>query len=413
MAITLFDHQAKAVEELSTGKILCGGVGTGKSITAIAYYFTKVCGGSIADKDYKPMTEPRDLYIITTARKRDTLEWERELAPFLLSTDPETCYYKDICIKVDSWNNIKKYINVSGAFFILDEDKIIGNGAWVKAFYKIAAKNDWIVLTATPGDTWLDYVPIFIANGFYKNRTEFQNRHVIYSRYSKYPRVDRYVEEGRLLRLRSRILVQMKFEKNTITHNINVPVTYDKVLYSTVMKQRWNVYEGNPIKNVSEFCFVLRRITNSDESRGQAVLDILEEHPNAIIFYNYDYELEILRNLPYKAGTKVAEWNGHNHDPIPRAWSHGGLVREPFVYLVNYIAGAEGWNCIDTDTMIFYSLNYSYKTMIQAAGRTDRLNTPFTDLYYYRLVSYSPIDVGVSRALKRKQKFNEKKFIGE
>lgn len=414
MAVQLFDHQKKAVEELSTGKILCGGVGTGKSITAIAYYYTKVCGGEINGKNYIPMKEPKDLYIITTARKRDTLEWEGELAPFLISTNPEVNYYKDkMSVHIDSWNNIKKYIDISGAFFILDEDKIIGNGAWVKAFYKIAAKNDWIVLTATPGDTWIDYIPIFVANGFYKNRSEFMRRHVVYSRYSKYPKVDRYIEEGRLLRLRARILVQMHFQKNTVAHHETINVDYDSVLYSVLMKKRWNIFEDRPIKNAPEFCFLLRRIVNSDESRANAVLDILDKHPNAIVFYNYDYELDILRNLPYKKGTQIAEWNGHKHEPIPQAWDKGGLIRKPFVYLVNYIAGAEGWNCIDTDTMIFYSLSYSYKTMVQAAGRTDRLNTPFSDLYYYRLCSKAPIDIGVSRALKRKENFNEKKFIGD
>ena len=406
MAVKLYEHQQKAVEELSTGKILCGGVGTGKSITAIAYFYTKVCGGGIDGEHYIPMKEPRNLYIITTARKRDTLEWERELAPFLLSQNQEINYYKDkMSVHIDSWNNIKKYVDVSGAFFILDEDKIIGNGAWVKAFYKIAAKNEWIVLTATPGDTWIDYIPIFVANGFYRNRSDFMQRHVVYSRYSKYPKVDRYIEEGRLLRLRSRILVQMHFQKNTVAHHESITVDYDKVLYSLLMKKRWNIFEDKPIKNAPEFCFLLRRIVNSDDSRAQAVLDIFEQHPKVIIFYNYDYELEILKNLDYGPNVKVAEWNGHQHQPIPKG--------KRWVYLVNYIAGAEGWNCIETDTIIFYSMSYSYKTMVQAAGRTDRLNTPFTDLYYYRLASRAPIDIGVSRALKRKENFNEKKFIGD
>ena len=406
MAVQLFEHQKKAIEELSTGKILCGGVGTGKSITAIAYYYVKVCGGEINGENYIPMKSPKDLYIITTARKRDTLEWEGELAPFLISTNPEVNYYKGkMNVHVDSWNNIKKYVDISGAFFILDEDKIIGNGAWVKAFYKIAAKNDWIVLTATPGDTWIDYIPIFVANGFYRNRSDFMIRHVVYSRYSKYPKVDRYLEEGRLLRLRSRILVQMHYQKNTIAHHESIMVDYDKVLYSLLMKRRWNIFEDRPIKNAPEFCFLLRRIVNSDESRAQAVLDIFEKHPKVIIFYNYDYELDILKNLDYGPKVKVAEWNGHEHQPIPNG--------DKWVYLVNYIAGAEGWNCIETDTIIFYSMSYSYKTMVQAAGRTDRLNTPYTDLYYYRLGSKAPIDIGVSRALKRKENFNEKKFIGE
>jgi len=411
MALKLYEHQQKAVEELSTGKILCGGVGTGKSLTAIAYYFTKVCGGGIDGENYIPMTEPRELYIITTARKRDTLEWEGELAPFLLSTNPEVNYYTDrMSVHIDSWNNIKKYTDISGAFFILDEDKIIGNGAWVKAFYKIAEKNDWIVLTATPGDTWLDYIPIFIANGFYKNRTEFMQRHVVYSRYSKYPKVDRYIEEGRLLRLRSRILVIMKFQKHTTMHHETIEVDYDRELYSLVTQQRWNVYEGRPIRNYSEFRQVRRRVVNSDESRAEELLRLLEKHRQLIVFYNYDFELEILRSLDYGPEVQVAEWNGKKHEPVPVVYEHGGLVKKPFVYLVQYFAGAEGWNCIETNTIVFYSLHDSYKIMVQAAGRIDRLNTPFTDLYTYRFRSNAPIDLGISRSLKKKQNFNEREF---
>lgn len=411
MPIQLFDHQKEAIDQLQTGCILCGGVGTGKSITAIAYYFCRVCGGSIDDDNYIPMKEPKDLYIITTARKRDTLEWEKELAPWLLSPKSESNYYDGkASVYIDSWNNIKKYTEVSGAFFILDEDKIIGNGAWVKAFYKIAAKNDWIVLTATPGDTWMDYIPIFIANGFYENRSDFIRQHVVYSRYSKYPKVDRYMEQGRLLRLRSKILVQMNFKKKTVANNKTIEVNYDRELYSLITRKRWNIYENRPIRNVSEFRQLRRRIVNTDESRGKAILDIFHEHPHVIIFYNFNYELDILRNLPYGNKVKIAEWNGQKHEPVPVEYELDGKTIKPFVYLVQYFAGAEGWNCIETDTIIFYSLHDSYKTMVQAAGRIDRLTTPFTDLYYYRLRSNAPIDRGISESLRKKKNFNEREF---
>lgn len=405
MAIQLRDYQEKAIEEMKNGCILCGGVGSGKSRTALAYYFRQ-CGGNW-NPSYSPMTEPRDLYIITTARKRDTFEWEGEMPQFLLSTTPEGSYYKNIKVVVDSWNNIKKYSNVYGAFFIFDEQRVVGNGAWVKAFYKITKKNRWILLSATPGDTWTDYIPVFVANRFYKNKTEFTNEHIVYRWVNKtYPKIDRYINTGKLIRLRNSILVDMDFERQTISHHKDVFVTYDMSKYKDIMRGRWDPYKNKPIENAAGLCYTLRKVVNTDESRVAALLEILERTPRAIIFYNFDYELELLKNIAYGdydgVETEVAEWNGHVHQPIPKG--------DSWVYLVQYTAGAEGWNCITTDTIIFFSQNYSYKIMQQSAGRIDRLNTPFKELYYYHLKSRSGIDLAISKALKDKKKFNESRW---
>lgn len=398
--ISLYDYQLDAVEKMKNGCILCGGVGSGKSRTSLAYYY-KEQGGRLDTKNYVRMKNPKDLYIITTARKRDTLEWEGELGTFLLSIHPEVSYYKNKVV-VDSWNNIKKYKDVYGAFFIFDEQRVIGSGAWVKAFLNIARKNDWILLSATPGDTWQDYIPVFVANGFYKNKTEFAREHIIYSRFSKYPKVDRYISTGKLIRYRNDILVDMDFNRQTIAHHEDVYVRYDTSMYKDAGRLRWNPYKNQPIVNAAELCYIWRKIVNSDESRQLALLELFEKHPKMIIFYNFDYELDILRSLYYGKDVEIAEWNGHNHQPIPTSKS--------WVYLVQYNAGAEGWNCIKTDTIVFYSQNYSYKIMQQSAGRIDRLNTPYTDLYYYHLKSRSGIDLAISRALKEKKNFNESKF---
>ena len=405
MAVQLYDYQLDAINRMQNGCILCGGVGSGKSRTALAYYFF-VNGGKLPDNitgyDYIPMYDPPiDLYIITTARKRDTLEWEGELSPFLISTNPKVNLYRHKVV-IDSWNNIRKYEDVKGAFFIFDEQRVVGSGAWVKAFLKIAKANRWILLSATPGDTWQDYIPVFIANGFYKNQSEFVREHIVYKPFSKFPQIDRYLNTGRLIRLRNRILVNMDFKRQTVSHHEDIYVSYDQYKYKEIMRNRWNIWEDKPIENASEFCYCLRRVANIDESRQSAVLEISRKHPRVIIFYNFDYELEILKGLYYGEGVKVAEWNGHKHQPIPegRKW----------VYLVQYNAGAEGWNCVKTDTVIFYSQNYSYKIMVQSSGRIDRLNTPFTDLWYYHLKSRAGIDIAISRALTDKKQFNETAF---
>lgn len=397
----LFPYQMEAVKKMRNGCILNGGVGSGKSRTGLYYYF-KEQGGSI-DPDYIPMREPKDLYIITTAMKRDTYEWLKELENYKMSVDPSRSQYKNKVV-VDSWQVITKYENVENAFFIFDEDRVTGFGVWVKAFLKIAKKNDWIILSATPGDTWEQYIPVFIANGFYKNKTEFAREHIIYSRFTKYPKIDRYVNTGRLIRLRNRILIDMDFDRKTEAHHEDIFCKYDSFKYKEVTKTRWDPYKNEPIQQASGLCYILRHIVNEDESRQKALLDLYKDHPRMIIFYNFDYELEILKNLNYGEDVEIGEWNGHKHQPVPfnRKW----------VYLVQYTAGCEGWNCIETDTMVFYSQNYSYKVMAQASGRIDRLNTSYKDLYYYHLKSRSGIDLAIARALNEKKTFNETRWVG-
>ena len=395
----LKDFQIEAVKKMKNGCILNGGVGSGKSLTSLGYYYLRNGGkmSFLQGKGHSKMKNPKDLYIITTARKRDTKEWEEECAKYLIGTD---IYSHKLTI--DSWNNIRKYKEVKDAFFIFDEQRVVGYGAWTKSFLKIAKFNEWILLSATPGDTWSDYIPVFIANGFYKNKTEFCREHVIYSRFTSYPKIDGYHHTGKLLKYRKQILIDMNFKRQTISHHEDIYVKYDVKTYKKINKERWDIWKDEPIINASGLCYALRRVVNEDQSRQLALLEICEKHPRVIIFYNFNYELDILKKL-YYGECAMAEWNGHQHDPIPKT--------DRWVYFVQYTAGAEGWNCIATDTIVFYSLNYSYKIVKQSEGRIDRMNTPYKDLYYYHLKSRSGIDIAIAKALREKRNFNEREFV--
>lgn len=387
-------HQQEALNKLKSGSILVGGTGTGKSRTALAYYYIRECKGSISfngEGSNSPMKDPKPLYIITTAAKRDRKEWEKELIPFSISE-----------AVIDSWNNISKYVAVKDSFFIFDEQRVVGSGAWSKSFLKIVKFNRWILLSATPGDTWSDYIPVFIANGFFKNRTEFCTKHVVWSRYTTYPKIESYLREDELVELRESILVKMEIKKKTTPHKIFEEVDYDKDLYFKVVKERWNIFEDTPIENASQYCQVLRKIVNSDISRCEKIRELMKRHDRAIIFYNFDYEREALLKLAKEMYISVAEWNGHNHEQIPN--------EKEWLYLVQYNAGAEGWECTQTDTIIFYSLSYSYRMTCQAEGRIDRRNTNFLDLYYYYLISKSPLDSLILKSLKNKRDFNALKY---
>lgn len=378
MGIDFYDYQWDAINRMHNGCILVGGVGSGKSRTSLGY-FNKV-------------RTSEELFIITTAKKRDSKEWDEELEPFGFTAT------------IDSWNNIKKYKDAKGGFFIFDEQRLVGSGVWVKSFLKISKQNRWIILSATPGDDWMDYIPVFIANGFFKNKTEFYTNHVIFSPHTDYPKVDRYINTRRLVRLRERVLVDMEYERKTTPHHLDIWLDYDKAKYKEARKTRWNPFKDEPMQNAAELCYVLRKIVNLDKSRLEQTEVVCFLKERVIIFYNFDDELNELKKLNYVHGTEVAEWNGHKHQPIPDS------VR--WVYLVQYNAGAEGWNCTKTDTIIFYSQNYSYKVMVQAAGRIDRLNTQYKDLFYYHFKSHSDIDLAISKALRDKKKFNERRFAG-
>ena len=369
----LYPHQLEAVGNLKTGNILKGGVGSGKTRTALAYY-----------SRLAPWIK---LIVITTAKKRDSGDWEEEAKLF------------GVEITVDSWNNLYTYEDVKDAFFIFDEQRVVGSGVWVQAFIKVTKSNPWILLSATPGDSWLDYIPVFIANGFYKNRTEFLRQHVQFSSFTKYPKVERYLETAELMRHLKEITVEMPFERHTVRKDVDVYCEFNQELFDGVWKRRWNHRTEKPVRHISELFSLARRVTNEDPSRLGRVRDILVLHPKIIIFYNFDYELEILRTLE----VEKAEWNGHKHEDIPAG--------DEWVYLVQYASGSEGWNCVATDAVVFYSLTYSHKQFEQSKGRIDRLNTPFTNLYYYILRSPSVVDTGIYKSLMEKKDFSERSFV--
>lgn len=390
---------------MHNGCILKGGVGCGKTRTALAYFYEREARGTLRINgrgDTTAPTTPKDIYIITTAKKRDDHDWEGEAIPFLISNDRGSSI-GGVRLTVDSWNNVLAYTEVKDAFFIFDEQRLVGSGAWVKAFLTLAKHNRWIMLSATPGDNWMDYIPVLVANGFYKNRTEFIRRHVVYSNFTKFPKVDRYVETRHLEQLRQRVVVDMEFARHTTRHVRNVIVGHSEETFHRVWKERWNIFEERPIRDVGELYRIARKVVNSDPNRLGAVMQKMEQHKRLIIFYNFDYELDALRTLSSTLNIESAEWNGHKHQPLPES--------NQWIYLVQYTAGAEGWNCTTTDAILFYSLNYSFKIFEQAMGRIDRMNTPYFDLYYYVLRSNTVIDTSIWKAVVTKKNFSERSLV--
>lgn len=378
MAYRLYPHQEKALTRIRSGSILNGGVGSGKTLTSLVFY--------------KQYHSDKKLFVITTAKKRDSGDWEEDadLAGVRIE-------------KVDSWNNITRYLDESDAFFIFDEQRVVGYSTWGKAFIKIARRNKWILLSATPGDSWIEYMTVFIANGFYRNKTDFIDQHVEFDQWVKYPKIKKYHNEGKLIRNRRMILVPMHFERDTVRHRRYIKSKYDIDKYNVIMKNRWNPFEDKPIENASELLQCLRKTVATDPDRIFNAKFYMDTHDKLIIFYNYNYERDILIDIANELERPYYEWNGHNHQDIPDD--------DNWLYIVQYTAGAEGWNCITTNTILFYSMNYSFKINEQAEGRIDRLNTPYKDLEYYFLTSESEIEKAIYSAIRRKKIFNQSAWV--
>lgn len=374
----LYPHQLEALTIMKSGCILNGGVGSGKTITSLEFY--------------KQNYSDRELYVITTAKKRDTGDWEDDASKVGVTI-----------LKVDSWNNIKNYADIKNAFFIFDEQRVVGYSTWGKSFIKIAKSNGWILLTATPGDTWMDYMTTFIANGFYKNKSDFIEQHVEFDSWAKYPKIKAYHNVGKLIKYRRDILVPMEFKRNTIRHRKLIYSNFDQTSYDTILKKRWNIFEDKPIETPSELMQCLRKLVATDEDRIFNAKVLMDIHDRLIVFYNFNYERDILIDIAHQLNRGFAEWNGHYHDELPTS--------NKWLYFVQYTAGAEGWNCITTDTILFYSLNYSFKIIEQAEGRIDRLNTKYKDLDYYFLTSKSQVERDIHKAIITKQKFNESAWL--
>lgn len=378
MAYNLYPHQEEALDKIRSGSILNGGVGSGKTITSLVFY----------KKNYSHLP----LYVITTAKKRDTGDWEEDA--FKVGVEIQ---------RVDSWNNITNYININNAFFIFDEQRVVGYSTWGKAFIKIARANKWILLTATPGDTWIEFMPVFIANNFYRNKSDFIDKHVEFDQFVKYPKIKKYHNVGMLMKHRNDILVPMHFERKTKRHRQYIKSQYDQKLYDVIRKDRWNPFEEKPIESGPELMTSLRKVTATDKDRQFNAKVLMDIHDKIIVFYNFNYERDILISIVNELGREYAEWNGHRHEEVPNT--------DRWIYLVQYTAGAEGWNCISTNVILFYSLNYSYKIVEQAEGRIDRLNTPFESLEYYFLTSDSQVDIDIFKAVQNKKKFNESAWL--
>ena len=127
--IELRPHQKDALRKMHNGCVLYGGTGSGKGYTTLYYYIQN--------------ESPKTLIVITTPRKRDDRDWEHEAES--LKIFPRAKYSKHGALIVDSWHNVKKYVDREGCFFIFDEQRAVGRGVWAKSFIKIAKKNNWIL----------------------------------------------------------------------------------------------------------------------------------------------------------------------------------------------------------------------------------------------------------------------------
>lgn len=377
MAVTFKDYQKRAINQMHNGCILCGGVGAGKSLTSLGYI----------DKVYPSGT----VYIITPARKRNTGEWFDDIRK---NDMDETRFV------VDSWNNLSKYKDVKDAFFLFDEQKVSGKGTWAKSLIRIAKSNQWILLSATPGDTYDDYATVLIANGFVRNRTTWYDEYCVTKSQPFFHIVDHKNKDVIDMMIR-RIFIKMDYQSDKKRIERVIPIQArsageEKEILMTHKAPGAQM----PFTTFAAAIAYVRMNCYDKSKKTEALRKIIEKHKKIIVFYNFLSEKLEIERAAIDANVTINFYNGQRHDPIPDT--------DEWVYGVQYNSGAEAWNCITTNAMVFYSPNYSYKTMEQAHGRIDRVNSPYECLYYYMLLNELNIDNKVMNALSSKKDFNEK-----
>ncbi|MBL0992197.1 MAG: DEAD/DEAH box helicase [Escherichia coli] len=400
----LFDYQKEAIENFESKPLNLSDVGTGKSYMSIGSYVKSECSKlliiCLAPKVNDFVEDSEIFNLNVTALNKGTKKNKELLSESNL-----------VAISFESsWRltELNKWVD-KDTFIIIDEShKVSVSKSKVTKFVmglSKRAKYNYLC-TATPVsngklENW--YPQLFISNVFRKPKKEFEQLFVIKQMRQmgsmRFMQITGYRNEHLLEQMIDEASVKYKRDKGYLpedyVYKTKKPAMYNKLKKSRLYK------DDNDLRveldNSSKLFNSLRQVSHGflngiskqvSKEPFERLDAILETHNNerVVIFYNYKWEAEMLKQLLDKLKRPYGEYNGSVKDLKPFKNNDNGVV------LAQYKSASTGINdFVISNVMVFNSMPLSSTEYLQAKGRTDRHGQDKTPLYYH-IVPDTPIE---------------------
>lgn len=405
--MNLYAHQKKIVDLLPHKHLLAHGLGTGKTITALALARRVNLGTLIiCPKMLKP-------------------KWEREANSWLVNTEYGLMTRGDYVVL--SKEEFKKHFKTLPRFqaIIVDEAhntfgslKSQGHKA-LYAYIKVHNPTYVWLLTGTPYTStpmsvfalgrllgapwkWMDFRDQYFRERYIGRRVIFEPRPGIEAAIA-----ERVKEIGSVVRLDECIDVPPQtFEEEEFAW------TSDQLKALKELKER----ESNPLTRFTKAHQIAQGILIGDEYRpdqffkclkNDRVVELAEQNEKLIVFSRYNLHLEHLSDMLNEKGILNVVINGATKNREALINTSNAAKR---VILLVQADCSEGWEAPSFGVVVHACLGYSYVKYNQSLGRVLRINAPKPN-YYLTLTTKDSADMLVSEAMRKKESFHDAIFL--
>lgn len=397
----LYKLQEKILNKSKENYLFHLGTGTGKTIIALHHYIK--------------YSYPLDLIIIAPAVKVKEGGWDREIKFVFNELGLEMPKYE-----VVSYSKLKKYVAKKG-HYIFDECHYIKNSTSLRG--KISKElvkkyaTCFSLLSATPASKWEEWCNYFILWGICKNKTEFYKRYVVMGR-QRYGSIEFNTVVGyQNTELLKEHIKRRTSKKYTVNDMVEMPDLIEQYIefkcsseYKKIKNDRIMESNGSIIKldTISKLYSTLRQQANiTDKLEYLEYIINSNEEDNVLIFYNFNYEKDMIINYLKSKKIKV--------DYIINGVTKNYPIKENFelinntVTLVQIQAGGTGIELTYINKVVYFSPTYSYQDYIQSIGRAYR-NGQENKVLVYKFKVLNSIETDIWECLERKEDFNERLY---
>lgn len=402
--ITLFDYQKEAIENYKEKSFNLSDTGVGKTVMALGSFIESKC---------------KKLLVICLAPKvvdfaEDGVLMNVDITPLNRGSkkNKELLAESDkVAISFESVWRIPEFLKWvdEDTFIIIDESHKVANTSSkvTKYVMKLSKKAKYTYLcTATPisNGKYEQYYPQLKMLGVYNGtKKEYYNMFVDERMTrmggSQFMQITGYRNIDLLENMVNQCSVNYKRDKPYLPEDY-VYKTKKPAMFNKLKKNRmYKTDNGEVIEldNSSKLFNALRCVShgfllgiNKQVSKEpfERLQAILETHNNerVVIFYNYNIELEMLKQLLSKLKRPTSEYNGARKDLKEFKGKYNGVV------LAHYKSASTGINdFVISNVMVFNSLPLSSIELTQSKGRIDRQGQGKKPMYYF-IIPDTPVE---------------------